>query len=588
MLCEVNTTRRLIPLTRGNLRNSHVYITQHHDFFPKECYGKSTSGKGAGKKIRLIVDGLPQAVETDIATNDGTGRPRNFFRRRAWVNRFFKHHGLREGDVVAIERLDVFTYHVYPLESRSSKQTPRRLLTPGATTICQQPMLFPDEIGGNNRKSQSAFGDTASTKNRHEPLHRWVPWIAGFSGAFVKEVFESANCGDPRDVTVLDPFAGVGTTLVEGLKQGYNVVGFEINPYAALACEVKLASLRGRLMPLDDAISQLTHLGGMSSGEKKVLAKSKAPSNFKSRIPFFSPPVERDVLLLQDFIAERRDSFVKKAMKVALGAVMVSFSNYSYEPSLSTRSAVGKKTVTCADVFGIFCDKLSEIRADINHFREHMKRFAHRPEARIYQHSYLDDTGLLSPHSIDVVVTSPPYLNNYHYIRNTRPQLYWLGLVDGNGDLKKLEEENFGQFWQTVRSGPPIHLSFQLPKLQRVLNAIRKRNPDRGVYGGIGWANYGAAYFNDCDRFFRITRRIMKPGGLVVVVIGNNIVQGIHIETDQFLAQIAEMHGFKIDGMHRVRKKRTGSSIINSSVRAGTTAETTPLYETAVELRVPE
>jgi len=129
-----------------------------------------------------------------------------------------------------------------------------------------------------------------------------------------------------------------------------------------------------------------------------------------------------------------------------------------------------------------------------------------------------------------------------------------------------------------------MQLSFQLPELKRVLNAIRARNPDKGVYGGIGWANYAAAYFNDCDRFFRVTRHIMKPGGRVVVVIGNNIVQGIHVETDRFLAQIAKRHGFRVDGMHQVRKKRTGSSIVNSSVRNRSIKKATALYETAVEL----
>jgi DNA modification methylase len=584
---EGSTTRRLIALTRGNLRNSHVYITQHHDFFPEECYGESTTGEGAGKKIRLIVDGLAQAVETDIAKRRDTGRPRNFFRRRAWVGRFFRHHGLREGDVVAIERLDRFVYRIYPLESRSAEGVSGTSRAHQREKAHRQPMLFEGPAEDNQPGIQAGFGDTASGRNRREPLHRWVPWIAGFSGSFVAEVLDRLDCLDPRSVTVLDPFAGVGTTLVEGLKRGYNVIGFEINPYAALACDVKLGSLRCKLKPLGDAISQLARLADASS-KGKVHAKSEAPSSFKSRTPFFSLAVEHDVLLLQDFIAEQKNSFLSKAMKVALGAVMVSFSNYSYEPSLSTRSAVGKKPVTYADVFGIFRDKLSEIQADISHFRQHMKRFAYRPEARIYQHSYLNHAGLLAPDSIDVVVTSPPYLNNYHYIRNTRPQLHWLGLVNGNGDLKRLEKENFGQFWQTVRSGPPIQLSFRFPKLQQVLSAIRKRNPDKGVYGGIGWANYAAAYFNDCDRFFRITRRIMKPGGLVVVVIGNNIVQGIHIETDQFLAQIAERHGLKVDGMHRVRKKRTGSSIVNSSVRAGMTRVATPLYETAVELRVPK
>ena len=379
----------------------------------------------------------------------------------------------------------------------------------------------------------------------------------------------------------------MGTTLVESLKQGYNTVGFEINPYAALACEVKIASLRCKLKPLDETISKVTHLSNKTL-DRKVVAHSRAPNGFKSRVPFFSPTIERDVLLIQDFIAKQRNSFNKKVLKLALGAVMVSFSNYSYEPSLSTRSAAGKGPITRADVFGIFLDKLAEIEADIKYFRQYMKRFMRRPEATISKCSYLGDNELILPNAVDVVVTSPPYLNNYHYIRNTRPQLYWLGLIKGNGDLKKLEEENFGQFWQTVRNSPPIELSFQLTKLRKVLNAIRVRNPDKGVYGGTGWANYAATYFNDCDRFFRVTRRIMKPGGLVVVVIGNNIIQGIHVETDRFLAQIAELHGFRVDGMHQVRKKRTGSSIINSSVRSGTLTKTTPLYETAVELRAPQ
>ena len=72
-----------------------------------------------------------------------------------------------------------------------------------------------------------------------------------------------------------------------------------------------------------------------------------------------------------------------------------------------------------------------------------------------------------------------------------------------------------------------------------------------------------------CDRFCAVTKRIMKPSGSVVVVIGNNILQGVEIKTDVFFSRIAEQHGFKVVNLHRVRKKRTGSSIINSSVRSG-------------------
>jgi DNA modification methylase len=429
----------------------------------------------------------------------------------------------------------------------------------------------------------NGFGDTAFTKNRREPLHRWAPWVAGFSAAFVEGVFDAAISGDPREVQILDPFAGVGTTLVEGLKRGYNVAGFEINPYAALVCETKLGAARCSLQRFTNAIRRLDELKE-PGGNGPV---SKPPERFRSKRPFFSPAIEQQVLRIQDFIAGQSDKTIRNAFQVALGAVMVSFSNYSYEPSLSTRLAAGREEIEHADVLGVFREKLWEMEADIGFLQRHMKRFDHRPATKVHRMSYLHGADALPDHSVDALITSPPYLNNYHYVRNTRPQLYWLDLIEDNADLKTLEQESFGCFWQTVRQGPRINLEFAMPELEALLEAVREQHPEKGAYGGEGWANYAAAYFNDCERFFKVTRRIMKPGGLVVVVIGNNIVQGIHIETDRLLAEIGEQHGFTLEQMHQVRKKRTGSSIVNSSVRVGVTKKRTELYETAVELRAP-
>ena len=82
--------------------------------------------------------------------------------------------------------------------------------------------------------------DPASSENRHQPIHRWVPWVAGFSGQFVADVIDRfiIECDDHRPL-IMDPFCGVGTTLVEARSHGIDSIGFEINPYAALAAEVK-------------------------------------------------------------------------------------------------------------------------------------------------------------------------------------------------------------------------------------------------------------------------------------------------------------------------------------------------------------
>ena len=160
-------------------------------------------------------------------------------------------------------------------------------------------------------------------------------------------------------------------------------------------------------------------------------------------------------------------------------------------------------------------------------------------------------------------------------------------MVSTPGDLKAIEQRNFGRYWQTVRAGPGIALKPPLPHLAAQLDDLRARHPEKGVYGGSGWANYAAAYFNDCQRFCALTLPCMRPGGVVVVVIGNNILQGIEFQTDRLFAEIAALEGFEIVRLHEVRSKRTGTSIVNSSVRAGTVDRRTRLYETAVELRAP-
>lgn len=79
---DVSDRKRLISVTKGNLTHKHVYLSGHHDFFPDECYGKSTKTKGLGTELELIVDGLPSPIKSDIGANGGNGKPRNFFRNR--------------------------------------------------------------------------------------------------------------------------------------------------------------------------------------------------------------------------------------------------------------------------------------------------------------------------------------------------------------------------------------------------------------------------------------------------------------------------------------------------------------------------
>jgi DNA (cytosine-5)-methyltransferase 1 len=102
---EPTPEKRLIHVTAGNVRQSHVYINGHYDFFPKDIIGPSKRSKQGSEGIELILDGLGEAVQTDIGSDPKNGKPRGFLRGRAWVKRFYEHHDVKPGTVLSVERL---------------------------------------------------------------------------------------------------------------------------------------------------------------------------------------------------------------------------------------------------------------------------------------------------------------------------------------------------------------------------------------------------------------------------------------------------------------------------------------------------
>ncbi len=98
-------------VTAGNLRNSHLYVNGHYDFFPSDCIG-GAKRSADGATIDIHLDGLDRTIRTDIGVDAKTGKPRGFFRTRGWVRQFFGHHEVKPGTVLALERLSERTYRL--------------------------------------------------------------------------------------------------------------------------------------------------------------------------------------------------------------------------------------------------------------------------------------------------------------------------------------------------------------------------------------------------------------------------------------------------------------------------------------------
>ena len=416
--------------------------------------------------------------------------------------------------------------------------------------------------------------------NRQSPVHRWVPWIAGYSKHFVADAL-ARYAAEPG--VVLDPFSGVGTTLVEADLAGHEAVGFEINPYAAFASRTKLLAHRVEPEALRTAAAALRAASQRALADG-VESSREAPPGFRTRAPFYSPDVQRKVLLALDFIDDQSEP-VAAMLRLAFAATMVDYSNYSYEPSLGRKAAVGRPDVEDFPVADALAGKAMDMAEDSAWYRRTRSK-RERSDGRVIQESFFSAYRQLPAGSVDLLITSPPYLNNYHYNRNTRPHLYWLGFCHSPADLKRLETLNFGTYWQNARERDRVALdpAAAVPEIESALCEVREKNPQKGIYGGTGWANYAALYFNDCAKFAHAAKWCLRPGATALVVIGNSILQGVHIATDRYLAAIAERCGLEAVAVHTPRDARVGSSIVNSSVRAGGAGKAR-LYESIVELR---
>ena len=110
---------RTITLTPSAKKDGNLNIAScGRGFFPQDVFGSSARNTGLGKRITLNVEGLQKPIKTDIPTDKSTGKPRGFFRERAWVKEFVNHHGLRVADTVIITRISRTSYKIIPGNNR--------------------------------------------------------------------------------------------------------------------------------------------------------------------------------------------------------------------------------------------------------------------------------------------------------------------------------------------------------------------------------------------------------------------------------------------------------------------------------------
>jgi hypothetical protein len=135
----------------------------------------------------------------------------------------------------------------------------------------------------------------------------------------------------------------------------------------------------------------------------------------------------------------------------------------------------------------------------------------------------------------DLVLTSPPYVGAQKYVRASGLSLGWLGLTPG-GSLKPHERQSIGREHLT-KAEIKGHIETAPDCAHASLELIQEKNPLR--------AAIAATYLNEMRQSLMEIARVTRPGGHLVLVIGENIVSGNVFPTPKYLEALAHEFGFE-------------------------------------------
>lgn len=363
-------------------------------------------------------------------------------------------------------------------------------LDEGADLFRELPRFPPfPQISNGDLYSLSLTNNTASlTHGLHRFAAKYIPQIP----AWAMEEFAD------RDATVLDPFSGSGTTLVEALHRCRKAVGIDCDPLACLIASAKTADVRAaRIHELGDSIRE-----AWQSPAEKLELPMPGLVNFTHWIPEaawgYLQSLMATIHALECSDEERR------FLLCVFSSIIRWVSNADDQTQKTYVSGTLKKHPPAVQptFWKAFDRALTGLR-QLEKFR------LPRAKAKVIRGDAGDID--LPEASIDLVVTSPPYLDSVDYMYNFMLEYFWLGPLIGVKDREQFNRMRRG----VIGAKNPLEKkSLHLPPCLTELIAEEDILPAR--------LPASLAYCHGMARHFASAARVMKPGSRYVLVIGNS------------------------------------------------------------------
>lgn len=313
--------------------------------------------------------------------------------------------------------------------------------------------------------------------------------------------------------------------------KGHKAIGFDTDPLALLIAKSWVSNLTPE------------HFRSVA---KRVLADAKtkyhtlkvgdayprdADSETKAFIRFwFDSTNRRQLAALAASISQVKDSVERTLLWCAFSRLIITKKiGVSLAMDVSHSRPHKKYDIAPVKPFDRFLASVETILKHSPFSSEHK-----RPKARIRKG---DARQLpLENNSIDLVITSPPYLNAIDYLRGHKLSLVWMG--HGIAKIRELRSQNVGAECSTDRE-----LNDELAK------ALKRMGDTTDLPARI--QAMLRQYLLDMDRVFSEIARVLRKTGEAVVVIGDSTIKGVFIHNSWALTSLAKKNGLVLRSRRR-------------------------------------
>lgn len=391
--------------------------------------------------------------------------------------------------------------------------------------------------------SKNDIRSTTFADNMKLPIHRWFKYSAGFSADWVKKVI--CEYGNP-DSFVLDPFAGSGTTDVVANELGISSLGYEEHYFIRKIANIKLlynVDLSVYLSIIDDVLN-LKFENIAVDKEADLLIRCYDVTTLKSLIAF------RDFYLRKAKSTPEWDLFWLTLTSILRSTSHAGTAQWQY--ILPNNTKKNPKTPCAA-----LKEKAFEIVQDL----KYSKNNDYKEKGAIIEHDAREENPKIA-NKIDLVITSPPYPNNYDYADSTRLEMLFWKEINGWSDLYEKIRKNLIRSCSQHSAADKIPLDEilehkeLLPIKDEITMVCKKLEKERLLHGGKKtYHTMIASYYYDMARVFLSLRKAMKNNSTMCFVIGDSAPYGVYAPADVWLAKLAVAAGFSSCSFEKTRDR---------------------------------